>query len=184
MLRTKATAMLIGCSLLVAGCATSRHVEGEKAAPASSTTQYLVGEATSTSPDGSTPYGPPVAVRATRQIDADGGEIVEDSWHGAEHHRSLFKQRPDTLVFDVRDEGDSFKGTITFGSADLSKASVTYAIEMTDGSGSLHGTGSWNGNTYSTNKMFSDPTGTPRARIRETLTLVTKGAFDRMASPE
>ncbi|MGB0590637.1 MAG: hypothetical protein ACPGU1_13245 [Myxococcota bacterium] len=177
-------ALFIGVSLLSHGCATTHHVEATEAAATSSTTQYLVGEASSSSPDGKTPFGPPIAVRASREINLTAGTIVEHSWHRGEHHQSFFTRRGETLVFDVRNEKDSYHGTVTFSSADIAKASVTYNIAMTDGSGTLTGTGAWSGHTYRTDKIFSDPTGTPRARINETLTMVTKKAFDVMASPE
>ncbi len=135
-----------------------------------------------TSPDGSQVYGPPVAVLAKRVIDVQNGTIVEDSWHDGEHHHSIFTLQAGTQVFDVRDEGDTFKGTVTYAAADWTQSAATYAIEMTDGSGAIAGTGLWKDGVYETDKVFSDPTKTPQARIKESLKLISKNAFEAAAA--
>ena len=114
---------------------------------------------------------------AKRTIDQASGQIVEDSWHGEEHHKTLFKVRSGTAVFDVSDEKKTFEGTVTFQTNDWLRGSVSYDIKILDQSGTITGTGVWAEDTYTTNKLFSDPTGTPRARMTETLTIITKEDF-------
>ena len=130
-----------------------------------------------TSPDSATRYGPPVEVLAKRTIDRARGEIVEDSGHGKEHHKTLFRLRAGTLVFDVSDEKKTFEGTVTFQTRDWLRGSVSYDIKMLDHSGTITGPATWADNTSSTNKLFSDPTGTPRARMTETPKTVAEEDF-------
>ena len=165
-------------TIVMMGCATANpNVETKVADEPSATIQYLKGQMFTTSPDGATPYGPPVDVLAKRTIDPARGEIVEDTWHGKEHHKTLFRLRADTLSFDVSDEKKTFEGVVTFQSDDWLRGSVNYAIELLDQSGTITGTGTWAGDTYSTNKLFSDPTGTPRARMTERLQTITEEDF-------
>ena len=85
--------------------------------------------------------------------------------------------RAGTTNFDANDEKNSFAGTLTFESQDWLRGGVTYDITMTDKSGTIRGTGAWDGDTYRTSKVFSDPTGTPRAKMSESLTLITEAEF-------
>jgi hypothetical protein len=48
---------------------------------------------------------------------------------------------------------------------------------MLDQSGTITGTGTWSGDTYNTNKLFSDPTGTAQARMTESLRVITEDEF-------
>jgi hypothetical protein len=59
------------------------------------------------------PTGLPFEVVAKRTVDQSSGEIVEDSWHGKELHKTLFRLRAGTLVFGVSDENMTFEGTVT-----------------------------------------------------------------------
>ena len=166
------------CTLLMTACATVPTTTKNSAVETPSlAVHFLKGQMLTTSPDGATPYGPPVEVLAKRTIDPARGEIVEESWHGKEHHKTLFRLRADTLSFDVSDGQKTFEGTVTFQTDDWLRGSVTYDIKMLDHSGAITGTGIWAGDTYSTNKLFSDPTGTPRARMTETLKIITQEDF-------
>ena len=169
--------LLFGMVVMMACATVKKNIETKSTNKPSVTIQYLKGKMFTTSPDGTTPYGPPVEVLAKRTVNPDNGEIVEDTWHGKEYHKTLFRLRADTLSFDVTDEKKTFEGTVTFLSDDLLRGSVVYEIKMLDHSGTLTGTGTWAGGTYSTKKLFSDPTGTPRARMTETLQTVTKEVF-------
>ena len=101
------------------GCVVANpNVETKVADEPSATIQYLKGQMFTTSPDGATSYGPPVDVLAKRTIDPARGEIVEDTWHGKEHHKTHFRLRADTLSFDVSDEKKTFEGVVTFQSDD------------------------------------------------------------------
>jgi hypothetical protein len=70
------------------GKSKAKKAEAKAAAAdkATQTVQFLKGQAVTTSPDGKTPYGPPVVVVAKQTIQRDG--IVEDTWHGAEGHKT------------------------------------------------------------------------------------------------
>ena len=153
------------------------NMDSKDTDPLSPIVQYLKGQMNTTSPDGTVTYGPPVQVSAKRTIDPGNNTIVEDTWHDQENHKTLATLRPGTLIFDVSDEAKTFEGTITFQTEDWLLGSLTYNINMADGSGTLTGTGVWEGDTYKTNKMFSDPTGTPSAKITETLTIITEEEF-------
>jgi hypothetical protein len=166
------------CTILMTACATGPTTTNNSAVETPSlAVHYLRGQMLTSSPDGATPYGPAVEVLAKRTTDLARGEIVEDSWHGKEHHKTFFRLRAGTLVFDVSDEKKTFEGTVTFQTRDWLRGSVSYDIKMLDHSGTITGTGTWAGDTYSTNKLFSDPTGTPRARMTETLKIVAKEDF-------
>jgi hypothetical protein len=139
--------------------------------------QYLKGKMMTTSPDGAIPYGPPSEVLAKRTIDQASGTIVENSWHGKEEHKTMFVLRSGTMVFDVGDETKTFEGTVILKTKDWLRGSVSYDIKMLDQSGTLTGTGEWTGDTYSTNKLFLDSSGTAKARMTETLKLITEADF-------
>mgnify|MGYP007063409567 CR=1 FL=1 len=149
---------------------------------AAETVQHLRGEAITTSPDGATPYGPPKAILARWVMSAGGDALVEDAWHGADHFRSVFTRRPGGLVYDVADDAKTFNGTVTFAvtpeGAGGDRAAMTYEIRMTDGSGTLTGTAEWEADVLKTDKLFSDGTQTARARIRESLKVITQAEFD------
>ena len=143
-----------------------------------------MGESIQTSPDGATPFGPPIQVRGMRKINTAEGTIIERSWHQGKHYTSLKTRQGDTNTFELSDEGNTYSGTVTFASEDWARASMTYDIKMNDGSGTLTGTGSWEGDRYTTHKIFSDPTGTPQVRIVDNLKLVTKEAFEAAGAAE
>lgn len=168
----------INCMILMTACApVHMNTQSSVVETPSLAVHYLKGQMLTTSPDGAAPYGPPVEVLAKRTIDRARGVIVEDSWHGKEHHKTLFRLRADTLSFDVSDSKKTFEGTVTLQTDDWQRGTVIYDIKMLDHSGTITGTGIWAGDTYSTNKLFSDPTGTPRARMTETLKIITKKDF-------
>ena len=170
-------ALFFACTMFM-GCATMNTTTDTKLAEKPTTTiQYLKGQMITTSPDGSTPFGPPVQVLAKRTIDSTRGEIVEDTWHGKEQHKTILRLRAGSFSFDASDENKTFEGLMTFQSDDWLRGSVTYNIKMVDHSGTITGTGAWSGDTYSTNKLFADPSGTPRARMTETLQTITKEEF-------
>ncbi len=154
-------------------------------APAAEETQavqYFMGQTATTSPDESTPYGPPKALVARWVMNGSGDRIVEDTWHGGEHFRSVFIRRPNTLVFDVNDDGKVFSGTVTFaittGKGQWNRSAMTYALKMLDGSGTVTGSAQWEDDVLKTNKVFSDPANVPKARIRDSLQVITKDEFD------
>ncbi|MEE2779364.1 MAG: hypothetical protein VYE15_02495 [Myxococcota bacterium] len=181
-----AHALALFCLMAMAGCATAPASTQESVtettaeAPAVAV-QYLQGEMVTTSPDGATPFGPPTPVIVKRVIDGAKGQILEDSWHGGEHHKSTMTLRAGTLIFDATNDKKTYEGTMTFATEDWLRGSVTYDIKMSDQSGTLTGTGAWEGDTYNTVKVFSDPTGTPQAKMTEALTIITEEAFNAAA---
>jgi hypothetical protein len=156
---------------------TATTTQPDKAQAKAVIVQYLKGQMLTTSPDGKTPYGPPIQVVAKRTIDSAAGTLIEDSWHGAEHHTSSFTLRAGTLIFDVSDKKKTFQGTMTFKTKNWLRGTVTYDIKMIKNPGTVTGTGSWMNDAYHTNKIFSDSAGTPRAKITEKLTVITRKVF-------
>ena len=164
--------------LLLMACGTSNTTMDTPAATAPEVViQYMQGRMQTSSPDGATPYGPPLDVLVKRTVDEANGSIVEESWHGTEARISRLTLRSGTLIFDATDDANSFSGTMTFETQDWLKGNVTYDINMTDNSGRLTGTGTWSEETYSTDKLFSDPSGAPQAKIVESLTLISEAEF-------
>lgn len=147
-----------------------------------------MGESATTSPDGSTPYGPPKFVVARWVMEASGNRLVEDTWHSGEHFRSVFVRRPNTLIFDVADDGKIFSGTVTFAIApdtgQWNRSAMTYALKMLDGSGTVTGTARWDGDALKTNKVFADPANVAKARIRDSLQVISKDEFDAVRASQ
>ena len=136
--------------------------------------QYLKGTSDTTSPDGSVPYEMGVEVLVKRTIDHANNTITEESWHGQEHRITYLTLREGTLIFDSIDKDETFGGTMTFETKDWAHGSVVYDIKMLDGSGSLSGTGVWEGQTYKTDKLFSDASENPKAKIVEILNTISE----------
>ena len=138
--------------------------------------EYLQGEMAMTAPDGA-PYGPPTPVLARTTTSADRSQIIEESWHRGEQYRTVMTRRTGTHIFDMRDDARTFEGTLTFEHDDILRSPLAYDITMIDGSGVLIGTGTWNGDTYTTSKVVAATDGTPVALVSETLVLISEAAF-------
>jgi hypothetical protein len=131
-----------------------------------------------TSPDGETPYGPPKTVVARRTVSPSEGTISEYVVHPGEEHPSTLTRVGDTNVFRAEDEANTFEGTVTFEGPEWEWTRWTYDIEMSDGSGSVTGTGRLDGNGMETEKVFSGPDGAPVARITEHLEQIDNETCD------
>ena len=144
--------------------------------------QYLQGTSKTTSADGTMTYEE-VDVLAKKTIDSAIGTIIEDTQHGSEIRRTVFTQQPGTLIFDVMDEENTFSGTVTFESDDWAMSNVTYDLEIYgDYPGTLTGTGTWESDTYSTDKAFSNPNGVVEARTTEVLIIISEEDYSAALS--
>jgi hypothetical protein len=139
---------------------------------------FYVGTSTTTSPDGSTPYGPPVTVIARRTVDPDDGTIRELVVHPGRTFPTTLERVPGTNDFHASDEAGSFTGTLTFSGREWAWDAWSYDISMTDGSGALRGRGTRTKVGMDTDKTFFDPSGEPRARMREHFDRVDEATFE------
>ena len=172
---------LVLCALLfvfASACASTSASLGEQAEASMVTVQHMAGDMLTTSPSGDVPYGKPVQVLVRRSIDLVGRTILEETWHGTEHRVTRWINRAGTGLFDVNDTGKTFSGTISLDSGEWSTASLNYALVLSNGKGEITGSGSWDGPVYRSNKLFSDPDGIPRARMRDELRLITTTEFE------
>lgn len=139
-------------------------------------TTYWVGTSQASSPDGKTPYGPPTVAMAMRTVRSDDGIITETVLDRGVLRTVMMQREEGSARFAVK-EADSFGGHLDFAGHDTQLDGWSYAITMADGSGNLSGVASVAGESMSTDKVFADPGGTPRARIRETFAKVDRDAF-------
>ncbi|HEY1100100.1 MAG TPA: hypothetical protein VGF99_14280 [Myxococcota bacterium] len=144
--------------------------------PAAVTTTYYAGTVTVTSPDGATPYGPPTATAVMRIVDEVAGTITEVTIDDGKRRTTTLKRRGDTDVFDASDDAGSFGGTVTFSSTGWS-----YALTMTDKSGTITGTATLTPTTLTTAKLFAGPDGAPRAKIVDALTRIDEARYTSTA---
>ncbi len=166
------------CLLTTLGCsdqADSSSADGdENGGPY---VQYLQGTFETTSPDGGMTYEA-VDVLAKKTIDSAAGTIVEYTLHGDEFRTTFFTQRPGTLIFDVTDEENTFSGTMTYEADDWATSDVTYDLEIFGQyPGTITGSGVWEADTYITDKVFTNSSGTVEARTTEVLTLIGEDEY-------
>jgi len=144
--------------------------------------RYYLGTTTTTSPDGATAYGPPFPVAVRRTLDPRRGTIDEYVVHPGSTHPTHLRRDPGAgpqAIFTAEDDQRSFTGTITFTGPDWAWTAWTYAITLSDGSGTLRGSGRADARSITTDKLFHGPDGQPRARIRERLDEVDLPTFTR-----
>ncbi|MBU1239196.1 hypothetical protein KKF84_07195 [Myxococcota bacterium] len=84
--------------------------------------------------------------------------------------------------YSAGDAQGTFTGTVTFTNAALT--AWAYNITMKNGSGSIKGRGWLDKEGLRTEKIFSDPRGTPRARIVETLKEITAAEYNRLSAQD
>lgn len=184
---------LVSSSIFVlAAChASSDAATPQTTSPASAPEAvFYVGTSVTTSPDESNTFGPPKTVAVRRTIDPQRrriDELVVQSkrtipttltWESGTEH----------AIFRATDDSASFTGTLTFDGKAWAWDAWTYDITMADGSGRIRGTGTRSPNGMETDKTFADPSGAPRARIKDHLRRVDAAAFEEaraklLASP-
>lgn len=145
------------------------------------TINYYQGTSTTTSPDGSTPYGPPAAVLVRRHVDPAAGIIEESVINNGQAFPTTLTWTQGT-EFSASDEGATFRGTVTFSGPEWAWTSWTYDIAMSDGSGTLRGNGSLSADGIHTEKMFHAPDGSAQARIVEALIPIDEATYDELRS--
>lgn len=167
--------------LVFAACAGTKTATPAEPVPASEPARevvYYEGTSATTSPDGATPFGPPVTVVVRRTTDPTTKTIDEYVVHPGEEHPATMTLQ-EGAVFAATDPKGSFKGTITYSGPAWHYTGWTYNIALTDGSGTITGTGEATATTMKTDKQFVDAGGTPRARIREDFHVIDEATFQK-----
>lgn len=139
---------------------------------------YYKGKVTTTSPDGKTPYGPPTDTVVRRAVDPNAGTIVEDVVSAGSEYPTTMRRIGETSAFEASD-GTTFSGTLNFAGPEWQWDSWTYALAMSDKSGTITGTGRIENGTITTEKLFTPPNGKPSARIVDSLAPSSAEEFER-----
>ncbi len=145
--------------------------------PAADEVRYYGGAYTTMSPDGKQPYGPPVPVVGKRTLKKNDGLILE-VLDMPKRHFDVTLTRTEGSTFTGTDAGKTWTGTIEYSGEEWGWNSWTYAIKLTDGSGTLKGKGSLEDGKMETDKTFYDPSGAAKARILESLNAVTAAEYE------
>ena len=140
--------------------------------PTSDEILYYTGTYAVTSPDGKQAFGPPIAVVAKRTFQKEQNLILE-VLDLPKKHFEVTLTRAEGTPFTGTDKGKSWTGKIIYSGPEWKWNQWTYDIKMTDGSGTIKGSGSIVEGNFKTEKLFYDPTGTPQARILESLKATT-----------
>lgn len=149
-------------------------------AAAQAVATYYVGTTATTSPDGQQAYGPARTIAVRRTVDPAGGRIEELVVHPGEVFVTVLRRRPgDAAIFDADDQNHSFTGTVSFTGPEWAWTAWTYDLAMSDGSGTLTGSGSGGPGSLDTDKLFVAADGQQRARIREHLEEVDEATYTR-----
>lgn len=167
--------------LIACGAATSDVPTTHAEEHAATSVRYYEGTSTTTSPDGATPYGPPVAVLVRRQVDPAAQRIEEHVINEGRAFPTTLRQTQGE-EFSASDEGETFHGTVTFSGPDWAWTSWTYDLTMSDGSGTLRGSGTLSAEGIDTEKMFHGPDGSAQALIVEHLRPIDEATYERMLS--
>lgn len=143
---------------------------------------YYYGDVLILSPDGGARIGKTVSL-VKRSIEPDAGRIVETVLQPPRNPKDAAKDIVTTMrrigetgEFAAEDEGRTFSGTLTFAGADWVFNRWTYAIEMKDGS-RLAGEGTLDEQGIKTDKLFSDPQGAARFRLKEDLRAISADEY-------
>lgn len=175
--------------LVVTACASDEGAkkpdETAAAEPASSTpaaeatTVYYAGTVQVSSPDGATPYGPPSAGAASRQLDPAAGKMTEVVFDDGRLRSTDLVREPGSSVFDASDDEGSFHGKLAFEGDEWAWSGWSYDITMKDGS-KLDGHAETTADGFTAQKTFKSPDGTPRVRITETWKKVSKEEWEAL----
>jgi hypothetical protein len=141
---------------------------------------YYAGDFVVASPDGATPFGPAKTSVVKRVVDAEHHTITEDVRQGSERFLTTLTQIPGTPRFAAADAGKTFNGEVTFQGDPWGASTWSYAIAMTDRSGTLIGAGRLSAAGITTRKEFRDASGQPRAVIVEDLKTISRDEYDRL----
>jgi hypothetical protein len=167
-----------GCSPAASPSPAPPVADAAPAAKHSLAVAWYVGTSTTTSPDGSRPYGPPKTVAVRRTLDPEHGTIDEYVVHPGRELPTKLVRLAGASTFEASDAARSFTGKLAFTGAEWDWDAWTYEITMTDGSGSLRGDGKRTPRTIDTSKVFLGPDGAPKARIVDHLERVDERVFE------
>lgn len=165
-----------------ASCATGSKTAPTAAAapvPSASATCFS-GQVLTSSPDGTTPFGPPKAGLASRTWDPATSTITEKVLDDGKVRTATMTREGTSNVFNAKDVEGSFQGTITFSGPEGAWDHWTYALTMTDGSGRVEGNGTLLNGELKTEKYFVTPDGTRRVRIVDQLKTIPAAEYDAL----
>jgi hypothetical protein len=153
---------------------------------------YYAGNVTMTSGDGTTAYGGTTSLvkrtvnRARHEITETVIEPAKKAGEPAVEIVTHLKARGKTSIFDVEDEGRTFRGTMTFSGNDWKRTHWTYEIEMLENGAptgvTLSGDGDISPTSIRTRKVIADADGNSMMLVEEDLGRVTPAEFRRLKS--
>ncbi len=145
---------------------------------------HYYGRVTYSSPDGTTAYGRGFSL-IRREVRPSAGKIIEtavQSGRGpdekAEEYVTELSRKGSTTVFEAKEEGGTFTGTVSFKGAEWKWRSWVYDLDLTSG-GKLTGSGSLNERGVKTRKILSGGDG-PDTLIIEDLKPVSLKQYGRL----
>lgn len=172
--------LLVVTSTAALACARPDPAATTAPAAAQALATYYVGTTATTSPDGQQAYGPARTIAVRRTVDPARRLVEEHVVHPGEVFVTVLRRRPgDAAVFDATDQNHSFTGTVTFTGPEWAWTGWTYDLAMSDGSGTLRGSGRLTPGSLDTDKTFVGPDGQPRAQIHEHLEEVDEATYTR-----
>ncbi len=126
-----------------------------KPVSAEAITKYYAGKVITTSPDGSTPYGPAKFSLVKRSLDQKNKRITEWVSQDGKVFDTKLIQQNNSAVFNAQDSAKTFSGILTFSGDNWKWNSWIYDITMTDGSGKISGKGFLTNEGIKTEKYFT-----------------------------
>ncbi|MBC8145738.1 MAG: hypothetical protein H7X80_09130, partial [bacterium] len=136
---------------MIADCASSAG--GSAARSGSVTTEHYYGTVISSSADGKIPMGPPVMTLLRRDVDPSSARIVVTLTSDGKTQVTTLKRENGT-TFRASANDNSISGTLEYAGREWDWQSWKYAIAMSDGSGSIEGTGRLDGKWMETERYF------------------------------
>ncbi|MEW5850903.1 MAG: hypothetical protein AB2A00_19105 [Myxococcota bacterium] len=140
---------------------------------------YYRGNSTSTSPDGSTPFGQAQETLVMRVVSPKENRILEKVRQGGRDFDTTLLRVEGSNKFTATDQGSTFTGTLTFEGQEWAWNAWTYDITMADGSGKIEGKGTLGKDGIKTEKYFVAPDGNRQVRIIEELKPITKDEYEK-----
>jgi hypothetical protein len=165
-------------ALIAGACATGTGGSGAAGTSRDTTTEYYYGTMSTSSPDGKVPHAPPAVTLVRRDVAPSEGRIVETVHQGGTK-RVVTLEQEDGGVFRVSSDDRSVEGEIAFDGPEWRWTRWSYAIELSDGSGTIIGTGKLENNWLETEKYFVASNGEGRTRIVDRLVRIDREEYER-----
>jgi len=160
--------------LALAGCGTA---DTSDEAPVHRV-EYFFGAVETFMADGLTPLGSTQDSLVQRSVLEAEKTIVEEVWWlGDSHFTTEMSQVDGTTTFLAADREGSFTGSLVYSGEAWNWAAWSYDITMSDGSGTLVGSGQLGVDGITTEKQFLSPAGSVQVVIREDLPRISEEEF-------